>query len=277
MGTSLNTSASYIMNLNEDNKIEVYSDNNNNAPANNVLSVAFTDDNKYFITCGTFSGAAKLYSFNNKEATYISDIKSDTGSTALNGYVESISFTSDDKYFIIGGYFAGRCKLYSPQSVSGLAITDSEKYIAYDNTVKTYNNEPITLPIASVGNVSLPPTQVEMVSAFIMDKYVLFLEVNSGKLHYFKIENNTLIGIETIQVPTIYQRVKMSISKDYKYIMIASVNIEDNAILYKFINGKIIFYKNMSSQTACAIIEFLPVNCGDTYLGWTKTSVDVSF
>jgi len=314
---------------------------------NNVYSVTFTDDNKYFIVCNTSKhvlfDTCKLYSFNNGVSTYISDIYKDNTGTPYNR-VNTTAFSHDNKYFIIGSQFTigGEClNLYSfnngvvshlktidgtsgfigtlttkieftaddkyvvitsdttlhlfsiannslllLDTISASIIVDSHnlckfdlsksnRYIAFDNKVYKFYNGVIDkvnpLQIASTGNVVAPIIPVETTPKFIGDNYIMYLETLSGKLHYYKLINNTLVGVESISIAGSGIRPVIDISTDSRFIIIPSTGDGDKVKLYKFSDGKITFIKDMSTYISSTFIAFLPVAYGDTYLGWTKT------
>ncbi len=244
-----------------------------------VWAVSITSDDKYVIVGGGFSGKCKIYSYHDGVVTYLRDMKDDNNGTKISddsGTVLSTTITSDDKYIFIGGQFPGKCKVYSPLPVLCKSVSESNKYIAYDAKVYKYSNrnisEGLPLPISSIGNVSLPDSKIELIPIFIKDNYVIFFDHIHGKMHYFKMVNDTLVGIETITISSSDHYSNISVSNDNRFILISSPYYNERVKLYKYNNGKITFVKELSPTTAYSITEFLPVNCGDIYRSWVKTA-----
>ena len=98
----------------------IYADNNSTTLNNNVESAAFSLNGNILILGGRFTGYAKIYSVDGTTITYVSDIYADNNNTALNGYVNPIVFSPDNKTLVLGGRFTGYAKIYN---VNGTAIT----------------------------------------------------------------------------------------------------------------------------------------------------------
>ena len=168
------TTVTYISNI--------YSNNGTASLSAYVNSVSFSPDGKVLVLGGRLAGNAKAYSVNGNTITYVSDICADNGTTALNGDVDSISFSPDSKTLILGGGFRGRGKVYS-----------------VNNTVATYVSD----IYADNGTTAL--SDYARLATFSPDGGTLVLTGDfTGKAKVYSVSGNIITYVNTLFSLTVY-------------------------------------------------------------------------
>lgn len=107
---------------------DIYSDNSLTPLSSTVLDIVISSDGTKFIVGGVFSGYAKIYTISGSTITYVSDIYADGSNTALNNYVQAISFVGSN-CILLGGQFDRFLKQYT---ISGSTVTFEKDHMMGD-------------------------------------------------------------------------------------------------------------------------------------------------
>ena len=138
---------------------DIYSDNGTTALSSNVYSVSFSPDGNTLVLGGWFTGYAKVYSVSGNTITYISDIYSDNGTTALSSDVQSVTFSPDGNTLVLGGNFKGGAKVYTWSKMAYLSSNPEFDSALYDIAISkeniSLNAKGIIKKIISVDNSQL--------------------------------------------------------------------------------------------------------------------------
>lgn len=195
---------------------------------NHAEAVAFSPDGKLLAIGGQFTGKAKLYSINGATATYISDIYSDTASTAIDNTVRTLAFSSDGKTLIVGGSFTGYAKVYS---INGTAAT----YVS--NILRDTSNALNSTVYAA----KFSPNGKALALAGSFEKYAKIYSVNNTTITY---SNNLYADAGTTALnSTVYG---LAFSPDSKLLAVGG-QFTGNAILYSIDNASATFVETIAN------------------------------
>jgi WD40 repeat protein len=98
----------------------IYADAGTTALSSTLHALAFSSDGTKLVLGGAFTGRAKIYSVSGTNVTFVSNIYSDAGTTALSNTVYALAFSPNGNSLVLGGEFTNRAKIYT---VSGTTVT----------------------------------------------------------------------------------------------------------------------------------------------------------
>jgi WD40 repeat protein len=105
----------------------IFADAGTTALDSGVNAAAFSPDGATLVLVGFFTGFAKRYTVSGTTITFTSNIFANSGTTALNNVVYTVTFSPDGLTLVLGGNFTGFAKRYT---VSGTTITFTNNILA---------------------------------------------------------------------------------------------------------------------------------------------------